>query len=181
MDLEADMNATPLAKLAPVVQTRADQARVDPPNYADLLSSMDVSQPHGAAPLGGGGHMGGGMGGGDAELASQLAAAQQQLAAQQHLAAQQLASWAPAQAAATPRPARLASGRKPARGGVVALLRRHRDLLIVAGVAFAVLQYGAPRLRGLPGLTTPAGGLNTLGLGLLSLVIGFATRVGDFL
>jgi hypothetical protein len=153
MDLDSDMNATPLSKLQPVVQTRADAPRVDPPNYTDLLNTMDVhSQP--AAPQ-----------------------VQYYQEPQPDMYATQPPQYVQQQPQIVYVPEPAAPVAEPAAGGTLTrLLRQHKDILIVAALAFAAMHFGAPRLRGVSALVNSTGGLNMLGLGLLALAIGFGTR-----
>lgn len=163
MDLDSDMNATPLSKLQPVVQTRADGPRVDPPNYTDLLNTMDVhSQPEAAA---------------QAQYYQEPAPAaqyyQQSPPEMYHQQPQIVYVPEPAQAAA---PAAAGGG-----GALTRALRQHKDILVVAALAFVAMHFGAPRLRGVSALVNATGGLNMLGLGLLALAIGFGTRASTML
>ena len=159
MDLDSDMNATPLSKLQPVVQTRADGPRVDPPNYTDLLNTMDVhSQPAAAA----------------AAAAAPVQYYQDEYSQQppdtynQYVQQQPQIVYGPEPPTAAP----AAAGG----GALTRLLRQHKDILVVAALAFAAMHFGAPRLRGVSALVNSTGGLNMLGLGLLALAIGFGTR-----
>lgn len=182
MDLDSDMNATPLAKLAPAVQSRADQGRADPPNYADLLTNMDV-QP-GRVPGLGTQHAQHAPPADDADDADgddgYAQAMQMQHAAQyaQYMNQQPMYAPTPPVHHAPPPPPPPRAPRR--RRGIAGFLRQNRDALIVAAVAFAMLQYGAPRLRMIPGMTGPGGGLNSLGLGLLAAMIGFSTRINGW-
>jgi hypothetical protein len=156
MDLESDMNATPLSKLQPVVQSRADGPRVEPTNYTDLLNTMDVNshQPAAQPPP---------------PAYSSPPAYYQDPPADYYAAPPQQAA---PQIVYVPEPAAPA----PAGGSLTRLLRQHKDILVVAALAFAAMHFGAPRLRGVPALVNATGGLNMLGLGLLALAIGFGTR-----
>jgi hypothetical protein len=188
MDLDSDMNATPLAKLAPAVQSRADQGRVDnPPNYSDLLNTMDV-QP-GRAPGVGLGNVqqpqsddGDDDDGGDDGREYARALQMQQAAQYAHYMNQhpmQMPQMSAPQMSAAPPPPPTRRQRRPR--GLSGIMRQYRDVLVVAAIAFAMLHFGAPRLRMVPGMTGPTGGLNALGLGVLALVIGFGTRVNGWL
>jgi hypothetical protein len=184
MDLDSDMNATPLAKLAPAVQSRADQGRVDnPPNYADLLTNMDVQPRAPGAGLGNhhvGNHHTPPPDSDDDDDGQQdyARAMQMQQAAQYAQYMNQQPMYAPQQ---QPQPPPPPPRRQPRRSrGISGFLRQHRDVLIVAAIAFGMLHFGAPRLRMVPGMTGPTGGLNALGLGVLAIVIGFGTRVNGW-
>jgi hypothetical protein len=165
MDLDSDMNATPLSKLQPMVQTRADGPRVDPPNYTDLLNTMDV-QPAAAAA---------------APVQYYQDEPPTQYSQQQPDMYHQYAQQQP-QIVYVPEPAQRAP--PPATDGGGALtraLRQHKDILVVAALAFAAMHFGAPRLRGGSALVNSTGGLNVLGLGLLALAIGFGTRASTMI
>ena len=159
MDLDSDMNATPLSKLQPVVQTRADGPRVDPPNYTDLLNTMDVhSQPAAAA-----------------AAAAPVQYYQDEYSQQPPDTYNQYVQQQP-QIVYVPEPPKAAPAAAGGGGALTRLLRQHKDILVVAALAFAAMHFGAPRLRGVSALVNSTGGLNMLGLGLLALAIGFGTR-----
>jgi hypothetical protein len=162
MDLDSDMNATPLSKLQPVVQTRADGPRVDPPNYTDLLNTMDVhSQPEAAA---------------QAQYYQEPAPAAQYYQQPPEMYHQQQP-----QIVYVPEPAQAPAPAAQSGGALTRALRQHKDILVVAALAFVAMHFGAPRLRGVSALVNATGGLNVLGLGLLALAIGFGTRASTMI
>ena len=65
-------------------------------------------------------------------------------------------------------------------GGVMGFLKKHKNVIIVAIVAFLAMRYVAPRLRAFPMMLSPVGGLSAPGMAVVALLIGASTKVSDY-
>jgi hypothetical protein len=196
MSYADDMNATPLNKLPPpVVQSKQDlMGPAAPPNYKDLLTKMDVNA--GGPPA--------------ASRAQQMMMMQQQddepeeYYPQQQQQQQQMMYGPPPQGMfpgyntynsydppPQPQPRHEPSHRsskklksalkdKNGGGGVMGFLKKHKNVIIVAIVAFLAMRYVAPRLRAFPMMLSPVGGLSAPGMAVVALLIGASTKVSDY-
>jgi len=195
MSYADDMNATPLNKLPPpVVQSKQDlMGPAAPPNYKDLLTNMDVNAGPPAA-----------------SRAQQMMMMQQQEDNEpeefypQEQQQQQMMYGPPPQGMfpgyntynsydqpqqQQPRhePSHRSSKKpksalkdKNGGGGVMGFLKTHKNVIIVALVAFLAMRYLAPRLRAFPMMLSPVGGLSVPGMAVVALLIGASTKVSDY-
>lgn len=192
MSYADDMNATPLNKLPPpVVQSKHDMGSTAPPNYKDLLTNMDVN-----------------AGGPPVSRAQQMMMMQQQDEPEEYYPQQQQQQ--PQQMMYGPPPPGMFPGyntynsydpppqqprhepshrssKKPksalkdkSGGGVMGFLKTHKNVLIVAIVAFLAMRYLAPRLRAFPMMLSPMGGLSAPGMAVVAIIIGASTKVTDY-
>lgn len=191
-----DMNATPLSKLVPQVQSKSDAPRVEAaPSYAEIMRDMEKQHPAPAmqaAPMQG--------------SPMPMQAAQMQAAPMDAAPGQQQATHAPVVVKKKVRFEEFDSDdddddyghrhqrrrplpppEPPAGMGaqLLAWLREYRASLLVVILVFALLAYGVPRLQrttSLQVLLGPTGALNTFGAALLALATGgtfaVATRLG---
>ena len=195
MSYADDMNATPLNKLPPpVVQSKQDLmgGPAAPPNYKDLLTNMDVGPPV-------------------ASRAQQMMMQQQddepeEFYPQEQQQQQQHMMYGPPPQGMFPgyntynsydpppqqqprhEPSHRSSSKKLKSalkdkngGGVLGFLKTHKNVIIVALVAFLAMRYLAPRLRAFPMMLSPMGGLSMPGMAVVALVIGASTKVSDYI
>lgn len=197
MSYADDMNATPLNKLPPpVVQSKQDLVGpAAPPNYKDLLTNVDINSMASPAP---------------SRAQQQMMMMQQQQEDDDDEYYPQQQQQQPQQMMYGPPPAGMYPGyntynsydpppqrhepshrsskksksalkdKKSSGGGVMGFLKTHKNVLIVAIIAFLAMRYVAPRLRNFPMMLSPMGGLSAPGMAVIALLIGMSTKVADY-
>lgn len=168
-----DLNATPIDKLQPIMTSKSDMGRAEPPSYQEMLSSID------AARGGGGGGLGppppGGAAFEDPRMAQQPPPMQQDPRMYQdqrppvydreeyyppqrtHPQRTHTPSRRPSRQSAQPLPPTVA----PA--WYTKIWKQHKRVIIVALVILLILWFGLPKLRTFPRFTNEYQQLNTFG------------------